>query len=59
MHSASSDTSSLGNTKPAPSARYKDGSSGGAASVNKTEKIGGMRTNKNGYRANEVSDIFT
>jgi len=28
--------------------------------VNKTEKIGGMRTNKNSYRENEVlSGIFT
>ena len=28
--------------------------------VNKTEKIGGMWTNKNSYRENEVlSDIFT
>jgi len=35
MHSTSSDTSSLCDTKPAPSARYKDGSSGGAASKNK------------------------
>jgi len=28
--------------------------------VNKTEKIGGMSTNKNSYRENEVlTDIFT
>jgi len=39
MHSTSSDTSSLRDTKPARSARYKDGSSGRAASEIKDYRV--------------------